>query len=303
MKKIILTFLILFSACGSYSQIKQLSGFSSGNNPHDSLLFDGTGEKYFSKQDDKKSCWKVKHVWGNVVGTREKIIERQIECGSAKQENPKLIYTTERGQMKDGDQIYEDDNFEMDEGSFIQIERDAPIGSDSKIIITAKCKNFEIPKCKCEISSHEDIVDYLFNRSLTNGHLFFMTYNYSCPVETNQCTIKNNGTKYSLDTRDGEDIIKVYEGSVTLSPKKLKSSAGDEIQKLSQDYQNGKISLEEFRSKSKDLSEKVLSDANKVTNGVTLESGYKMSIGDTIGEKIPIGADDDKWWENENYNK
>jgi len=291
MKKIFLTF-IFFVLTNIYAQAGNPFG---GNNPHDSLLFDGTGEIYVNKQDPKKSCWTVKHVWGNVIGTREKIIERQVECGSMKQENIKYIYTTERGQMKSSDVVYENDNFEMDESSMIQLELKDASGSPKLILTFSGCNNLTIPSC--ETSD--------FEWQYKKGKYFWESYDYNLHyIGTQNCTVKNLGTMYSLETNDNGDIIKVYEGSVMIMPKKLKSSANDELQKLSEDYQNGKISLDEFMSKSKNLSAQMLGDANKVTSGITVNAGYQTTVGDkSIGEIVPITADDDKWWDNENYNK
>jgi hypothetical protein len=291
MKKIIIIFLTLFSSCSVFSQI----GISPGSNPHDSILFDGSVDNYFNKQDPKKSCWTVKHVWGNVIGTREKIIERQVECGSMKNENIKYIYTTERGQMKAGDVVYEKDNFEIGEGSMIQLELKDASGNLKVILTFSGCNDLTIPSCEPND----------FEWQYKKGKYFWKSYDWNLHyIGTQNCSVKNLGTMYSLETNDSEDIIKVYEGSVTITPKKLKSSANDELQKLSEDYQNGKISLEEFMSKSKSLSEQMLNDAGKITSGITVEAGYQTSVGDkSSGDIVPISTDDDKWWDNENYNK
>jgi hypothetical protein len=303
MKKTILTFVILFFANSLFAQNSKSLGYSSGNNPHDSLLFDGAYENHTDKQEDKKNCWKVKHVWGRVTGTRDTIIHVPVTCGWRKNEGVESYVKQIRSQMKDGDEIYDDDTFEMDEGSFIQIEvtttsrfgQLAVIGGNPPptFILTAMCKKFTIPSCK-------DDVHWKFEK----GKYFWETDNWPLQyVGTSSCVIKNNGTKYSLDVNDDDDNIKVYEGSVTVWPQHVKASSSDEMQKLAEDYKNGKISLDEYMSKSKVLSEQVLSDANKVTNGVTVEAGNQVTMGDKIGDVIPIGTDDIKWWDNVNHNK
>jgi hypothetical protein len=297
MKKTILTFIILFFANSIFAQISKFSGYSSGNNPHDSLLFDGAPEVFMNKEGEKNCGWKVKHVWGHVIGTRDTIKHNVYkECDWRKKEGVSTYVDQVRGQMKDGDEVYDGDTFEMTEGSFIQIEMSMggdPAGPHPILILTAMCKKFIVPCGKGETKMDFD-----------NGKYFWESTDYYLMyVGSQRCLIKNDGTKYSLETNNNEDIIKVYEGSVTVRPQKFKASASEEMQKLSEDYQNGKISLEEFTSKSKGLSEQILSDAYKVTNGVKVEAGYQISIGDKIGEVNPIGTDDNKWWDNKDYNK
>ena len=196
--------------------------------------------------------------------------------------------------MKAGDPVYEDDGFEMDEGSIVQLEIADPLGRPYLILTTTGCTDFKIPSCD----------DKNFKWDVKKGKYFWESNDWNLHyIGTQNCSVKNVGTKYSIETGDNEDIIKLYEGSAVLYPQKFKSIASEELQKLSEDYRNGKISMEEFMSKSKGLSDEILKNKNTIMDGIKLEAGYQVAVGETIGEIIPISADDNKWWDNQNFNK
>src|SRR2546428_99707 len=166
MKKTIITFLILFIPTYFFAQGK-FTSFSLGSNPHDSLLFDGAPEVFMNKGGDRHCKWRVKHVWGNVKGTKDTTIRITSICGipiDPKKEGIKTNIRQIRTWLKDGDEVYDDDSLIMDGESFIQLEtnfndvanshipmneekiHDNPFNNQF-IIITAKCKNFKVPSC------------------------------------------------------------------------------------------------------------------------------------------------------------
>jgi hypothetical protein len=334
MKKTILTFVILFCASILFAQSSKFSGYSSGNNPHDSLLFDGAPAVFINKGGDKHCKWKVKHVWGTVIGTKDSSYTVQpSECDDMKEEFVRERSKEIRGKLKDGDEVYDDDNLEMEGSSFIQLEtnindvinsRSIPYKEEQIhenpfnnpfIIITAQCKNFKVPSCGVKPSENygngytgwdkDPLGDWYFNRTpgaAKYGRKYlFQSSGPKYNIHTDQCIIKNNGTKYSLEQTETEDIIKVYEGSVEVQLSKFDDTElkqqGDDVKKLYEDYQNGKITLEEFMAKSKENTGKINKESADATKKVVVEAGYQCTVEKKIGDPVSIPADDDKWWD------
>jgi hypothetical protein len=332
MKNTILIFVIIFCASVLFAQNSSSSGYSSGNNPHDSLLFDGAPEVFMNKGGDKHCKWKVKHVWGNVKGTKDTDYVVTHICGipiDTKKEGIKYYHTQKRAWLKDGDEVYDNDSLIMDGESFIQLEtnfndvvnsripmneekiHDNPFNNQF-IIITAKCKNFKVPSCGQRPKENYGngtpdwdkypIGDWYFNRTpgaaKYGPKYLFESSGPKYSIHTDQCIIKNNGTKYSLEQIETEDIIKVYEGSVEVQFKKYDTSATMEMLRLQQDYQNGKITLEELTNKAKELQDKIKEESIYNSTKHIVESGFQVTVtGGKIGEVVPIPADDDRWWD------
>jgi hypothetical protein len=108
--------------------------------------------------------------------------------------------------------------------------------------------------------------------------------------------MKPNGTKYSLEMTATDDIIKVYEGSVEITPRKYDTSPAKELTQLNLDYQAGKITPEEYIVKVNALKERLM-DETKKTGKIVIEAGYMVTVGEKLSDIVPIPADDVKWWE------
>ena len=106
------------------------------------------------------------------------------------------------------------------------------------------------------------------------------------------------GTKYSLEITEAGELIKVYEGSVEIQPKNFTMSANMEMGKLTQDYQNGKITMEEYTKKAMELAPKVKEEALNVSKKIIVEAGSQVTVGDgMVSEITPVSSDEEKWWE------
>jgi len=294
MKKIIVTFVFLFAS------INICAHFSRGNNPHDSLLFDGAQDVFIDKQGEKNCGWKVKHVWGTVIGTKDTQYVITHICGipiDLKKEGIKYHHTTKRSQLKEGDELYDKDSLVMDGTSFIQIEMKGQYTFDPPIILTAKCKNFKVPSCDVNAVPG---TQYWFERDPGAKYMFdgFHGEKHTYDMNTDQCIIKPRGTKYSLEQTETDDIIKVYDGSVEVLFKKYESPATMEMVKLTQDYQNGKITPEELTNKAKELQDKIKEESIYVGTKHIVETGFQVTVtGGKIGDPVPIPVDDDRWWD------
>src|SRR4030095_7042624 len=259
MKKLILTIIFLFASFNICAQIGNPSG---GNNPHDSLLFDGAREVFMNKGGDKNCGWKVKHVWGTVIGTRDTAIRYEPnECDDMKEEFVRDVVSQVRSPLKEGDEIYDNDNLEMKGEAFIQLEMGYPKINTSEtrlpenypgfLIITVKCKNFKVPNCGPDTrwdyrNGGAPVWWEMKTLEKKYGPKFLFNANKSYSIQTDQCIIKNNGTIYSLEQTETDDIIRVYEGSVEITQIHGDTSNLSGVMKLQEDYKNGKISTEEM---------------------------------------------------------
>jgi hypothetical protein len=55
--------------------------------------------------------------------------------------------------------------------------------------------------------------------------------------------------------------------------------------------------------KTKELTDKIQSGENNLKVSVTVEAGFMVKAGGKLSEVVPIPADDDKWWSDENFGK
>jgi hypothetical protein len=117
-------------------------------------------------------------------------------------------------------------------------------------------------------------------------------------VETERAVTGPRGTIFSMEFVDGKEIVKVYEGSVEIKPKKFAMSANEEMAKLIQDYQSGKITMEEYTKKAVELAPKVKNESVNVSKKIIVEAGSQITIGDgMVSEITTLSSDEDKWWE------
>lgn len=111
-------------------------------------------------------------------------------------------------------------------------------------------------------------------------------------IETYRSVIKPKGTIYSIEVTESEDIIRVYEGSVDIYLRELKDKKVDdsekEFAKLTEDLGSGKITPEEFQNKIAEIT-------GNLKTTVTVSEGYQCSVGEKIGEVVPVTGES-KWW-------
>jgi hypothetical protein len=281
MKTTILIFLLFVSG----SLLSQAGNYFS--HLHDSILFD-SGDKNFSKTEDECEVM-VSWVFGSVEGQtyEEKLIKI---CGENDKE--KIVVTRD---FKPGDKLVIGQTIETKRYSSLTIT--LPDRSFFKIAPNSK---FTIPKGICDGQAP----DYFKNPVILMIGKFFsetskvLGLKQDFQFETERCGTGHRGTKYSIEVTDTADIIKVYEGSVEVKPKKKKEiSTGEELSKLSRDFQEGKITMEEFIAGSKELTEKLQKETSEYGDLIIVEAGFQVTIGDKTGDIIPIEANDDKWWD------
>ena len=128
-------------------------------------------------------------------------------------------------------------------------------------------------------------------------------------INTEHSTVHITHTEFSVEiVKAGDittDILKVYKGSVSfglnLQNKELEKKNDDkasEMTKISDDFQNGKISMEEFSKKMIEFQ----SDMSKSSpmGSVTVNAENESRIVGTVNPTGPVTFDtkENRWWEN-----
>jgi hypothetical protein len=275
---------------------------------HDSLLFDGANDENFQKAD-KPCLMKVVTVNGNVIGmamTKVAVVNCMGEVIDSAIVPRKRVLNL--GDMVVAGEPISTGAFER---SFVILQ----INDRENLIFGGQTGRIGV-RDYCRFPP--DIV-----MELEAGKLGFHEWNPLLPHKITISTAVGEltivGTKLSLETvKDGDittTILKVYEGSATFGQneknttniKKDNEKRHQEIDaeqaKLNVDYQNGKVSLEEYVKKSSEL-QKELRELYPLKE-ITVNAGFESRI---IGtgkptDPVPIGADEKPWWEDPELQK
>ncbi|MFZ1459168.1 MAG: hypothetical protein WAU38_00090 [Ignavibacteria bacterium] len=98
------------------------------------------------------------------------------------------------------------------------------------------------------------------------------------------------------DYRDGNSEIyykRLIDGGVSWSAD----------MQLTEDYENGKITMEEYMKKSQEYLALMQGKATDMRKSVMEEAGFMVTAADKISEPESIPADDDKWFEDSKFYK
>ena len=284
MNKTVFTILFFITSVVTFSQ----KGFSSSNNPFDSLLIDGEAPFLYDKSGDE--C-EIKVEW--VVGTIDGQVEEEkivTICGQKDTGKVKVNRDLKLGdELAPGQTIetngYSAMNLVLPDGSYFKI------GPKSKFTIPDEICNGQRP------NFHPNAMKLMIGKffsDIAKG----LGLSSDFEIETERCADGHRGTKYSVEVTDTADIVRVYEGSVEVKPKHFSTGAQDELKKLTDDLHNGKITAQEYMDKAKGLSEKMTKDAKKVSSPLIVGAGQQITVSNAdIGDIVPISSDDDRWWE------
>lgn len=291
MKKIIL-------AIGIFLIYQKLSASTlTFSGDHDSLIFDGSNKSSsINILSDDRCTYHVFNVSGDVRGTVMWDTTEYI-CGE------KEKYTVYRKQrphefdlLKPGDTVFTGADGKIridftyyDVGKEYNVNNYAVLGPNSMLILPP-CQSLPIDsKLKLIKGKVYRKIPPKARKEIDNG------------VETIKSFIKDKLTEFSVEVTEDNDIVKVYEGSVDVTIKKVKddelTDASFKMTQLTEDFKNGKISKEEFMEKSKELMEIINKGRKNLNTNITVDAGYQCTIGDKLGEPAPIGSDDDRWFE------
>lgn len=291
MKNIYFTVLIIIAAAFSntYSQTISGSSFYSGRN--DTLLFDGADRT--SVHETREVClMKVLLVNGNIYG---KVVKKEIgyACGP----EPETLITYEKRLLKEGDMVVA--------GEPITTERDkdfviAQLGEGENMVLGGESGLVGV-KDYCRFPPNV----YM---TLEAGKLG-IDWNPVLPKTVTVCSgdacLRVKGTKFSLEVvKEGgvaTSILQVYEGSVTFgrnmdsdANKKNTQSKAEQMKKLTDDFQNGKISIEEYTRKMQEINSGL--GESLQADEITVNAGFETRLTGTEKPTDPVPIDEKQWW-------
>lgn len=288
MKKITLALAVLFISMTSFlnSQTNSSAGYYGG--VHDSLLFDGSGETIIQPVNSSSDCYvRVNYIKGTPIGTyyvkKTYNICEKIENVTEK-ESGKLSLMNE---LVLGEEITTDENSSLElqfyDGSIMRV------GPNSKVTITGNM---------CESQTLIDMTGRVWSKVkklLGNQKYNLKTKSYFAGVR---------GTEFSVETTDEGVITKVFEGSVEIKSTESTGSdntkdAAKDYEKLVQDYQSGKITIEEFAKKSQEY-QKTISKSGEDVKGKMCEAGFMITSPGSVGDPVPI-VPGSNWFDDENF--
>jgi hypothetical protein len=252
---------------------------------HDSLLYDGAT----APTDITEDCYvRVIYTKGTTSGTYHVTKTYQI-CGktetSKETETGKLSPMNE---LKLGEEISTGDDGAL-EMQFFDGSR-LRMGPNSKITITGNM-------CESQTLVHMAGKVWTKVKKLLGSQKYeIKTMNYWAGVR---------GTEFSVETNGSEVITRVFEGSVEIKStasaesKDTESSAKD-MQKLTEDFQAGKITMDEYMKKAQEFQSKM----NKVgedVGGKMCEAGYMITVSGNVGDPVPVEKSSSNWFDDENF--
>jgi len=289
-KYILIMFTLLLISSSSLAQY-----YSGG---HDSLIFDGARNNSISENNPCGCTIKILKQSGMTFATWcEKVTGKtcgEIDTFYNITKSIVPLYITE---ILDTDTI-RTGSVESSEHHLIDLQlndgKTLSLGPDTKILIG---------KNHCTKPIDLFVYTGLVYLDLTGGDK-----NKTIAIRTDKGIVVNKGTRYTIEiVKEGDisiDVVKVYDGSVTFqknlqskeNKKKTKDKAA-EMKKLTDDFQSGKISIEEFTKKMAEL-QKDLSETLP-QNDITVNADYESRIVGTENptEPVPFDTNENQWWE------
>ncbi len=251
--------------------------------PVDSLLFDGG----YNKISYGNLCFcKVKVIKYHGAAFGSKIIKEVEELCGEKDTVIKLV----RGLVNLGDDLYAGEEIYTLDGTMkIKLENGTEItlNPQTRIVID---ENY----C-CGIGAHMKIYNgmicYDAGKATNSEHLVCLTKNG---------TMEIYHTLYTVEVTSEADIVRVYDGQVRVSllhpPTLDNNDISDNMKQAAQDFQDGKISAQEFAKKMKEYNDQAKEVGSKQLP-VTVDSGNKCIVTKNSLAVEPIESSDERWWE------
>ncbi len=276
MKKIPVFLLMIFTSINIYS-------FSGG---HDSLLFDGSANYELPKNADCKIKLTFVEVGIEVTKFTTEVLE---VCGEISKEiKTEKVTMTRPGEIPLGSEIVTGPN------SYAEIEL-----WDGGIIRIAPNSTIRITNDFCDkrslIQKTTSRVWHKVKNLLGGG---------GYEVNANGVIAGARGTEFEIITEKDKTIIKVYESKVEATPilndesNKLVIKA---YEKLIEDMQKGKITMEEYIEKTTKMTE--IMEGTRKFPGAMVETGKMVEVTYEVSEAKDIPTDNDNWFEDPKFNR
>lgn len=270
--------LVTFTVLSCYCQAQ-----ASGGGDHDSLLFDGS-DKEFSTPKNADCEINVRYVIPSVEGTRYVTKTYQM-CGVL--ETGK---SEEKGLVVRGDVLVPGEEIVTGPDGNIVIELE-----DGSVIILAPNSKAVVARDWCTSDSK---VEKFFGKMWSKVKKVLSSQKYE--VKTTRAVLGHRGTEFSVESENGQEIVRVFEGSVYVKPRDNTPQQNEimsELQKLIDDFKAGKVSAEYYQKKSTELSDRMIKTIESVTNPQVVEAGYKCTISNDISLPEPIESGYVRWFE------
>jgi hypothetical protein len=306
MKKNIKILLILFLLLITADKVSAKAPFTGGIDPHDSLIYDGTNPTTFRSAPLDANCYiKVLNITGTAKGT---VIKQTFMSGCTKE--IETTYVAEYKTIEKNDIL--DNSTEVETGSDGKVEIGINIAGYSKESSVSFMTIY--PSSKITLPMIQNLC-FFMNRNeapapyekierikVVKGIVTYKTKPGTKPMLETQgknSSAKHTKTNYShevkIEGNDTIDVIRVYEGSVEVTY--IKTDASDEtdisnkIEKLSQDMQDGKLTMEELQAKMNEF-QTYGQNLSELMKPVTVDEGNKCTITKTSRIVEPLGPGD-----------
>jgi hypothetical protein len=240
---------------------------------------------------------------GTVIGEVVKE-ENAIICGQ-KQTN----YKTKITEVKVGDILKEDSkvitsaNSEIGIGIYLSTDESEPIKFTSMFLMVGEESEIIVPKIQDLCKRLEE---HLPQREIPviKGVVTYEDEPAAKPkfnTKGKRSSVKHKQTSYShevkIDGNDTLDIIRVYEGAVEVTFIKTDSEEDaamtKEIEKMGEDMQSGKISMEEMQAKMTEF-QNYGQNLEQLLTPLDVSEGNKCIITKTSRKVEPLGPGDEK---------
>jgi hypothetical protein len=265
---------------------------------HDSLLFDGESQIKDVQSFYAGECSvKIKYASGKNNGVKH-AQNVMTDCSGKVLDT---LNVSVNGQLKKDDILYLGEEVSTGDDGVVEIEL-----WDGSTIRMAPNTTIKITREFCETGNIFLIGGKIWNKikKLIGGAKFEVSFG----PDENEWVVGVRGTEFAIEVMDSKYLIKVYESAVEVTPRgsgdtKGIEDAGKEIEKLTEDLQNGKITPEEFTKKSQEYSNSMQEKSNDMTKSVVVETGYTVTVTDKISTSEQIPSSDFRWFEDANFYK
>ncbi len=261
-------------------------------NPHDSLLFDGENNfriETVNGKTDNECEYRVIYVKGNATGKIKKMQISEV-CGQID-----TFYQYENGALEKYSVIKGGEQVKTGPESTAKIEL-----SDGSSIVLGPNTEYTLPMNVCDV---------IRQSYLNSGLLWFKIKKLigggKFEISTDRIAMGVRGTEFSVEIIEENgikyNVTKVYEGSVEVSLKDLDTkgfeSKNDELTKLTEQYQAGKITLQEFSAKSLEITQALQNETSNLKLTQIVEAGYMLKTdGKVLGEPVQFNTSEDTWF-------
>ena len=306
---ILLILLLLFAASQNVSANEPVT---EKINPHDSLLFDGDNMTSYSIAALSSDCYIiVKNVGGTVMG---RVIKREITKGCTKEFETTYVVVEKKLEvgdiMEEGSEVQSGIDGHARFGVFLSGDGGDGIQKLASMHIRINTSSeMDLPRIKdlCERMSQKTDIPAPEKVTVIKGEISYESEpGTKTKIRTvgKRSSVIHTKTKYTHEVLYSEgdtvDVIRVYDGSVEVTATSIEFSdevtKAQDMLKIAQDFQSGKITAEEFQAKTNEYTAG-LKDQSEFGKPVMVDAGSKCSVTRKGTTVEPLGSGDSPWQE------